>query len=193
MPNSMIIVPDILEYISSTGKSIDLEKNNIGKCLKEYTRFLDRLRLEYGALGMMCQNTIEASLVGSLVDCMIFPTSVLESQIHREIASDFGGKILLQLNRSINDKIVLNFMESVSVRHCFIGVDKLGCLCRKISPGNQNIGVLIEKHDSLFLNLDKYKNVYIKREIYKKEEINKSTNSFEPGLRHLVEKYERLL
>ena len=113
---------------------------------------------------MECKNTIHASLVGTEFDYMIFPASVLESQIHREIASNFTGKILLEIYRDIDQRLALDFMRSASVPHYYIGVDRLGRICKKSSSGNANIGVLIEGNDSDSYNLKKFKFAFVKKE-----------------------------
>lgn len=188
----MVIFPNIMEYISTGNDKAQLQNINIGECAKEYIRFIGRARTVYGSLGVVCQNTIEASLVGGAVDCMIFPASVLESQIHREIASEFEGKVLLEINRDVNTKIVLDFMKSVSARHCFIGVDQHGLLCRKSSKGNTDVAVLIEKNEASYLDLYEYKSVYLKKlnsQIYDVENKSVSLNS---AIKYFVEKFEGL-
>lgn len=188
----MVIVPNMLEHISSKHDEVRLENINIDEYAKDYLRFIDRVRKVYGSIGVVCQNIIEASLVGGAVDCMIFPLSVLESQIHREIASEFRGMVLLEINRAINKKIMLDFMLSASVRHCFIGVDKYGRLCRKTSDGNTSVGILIEKSEASFLDLDAYKNVYVKNLTSKMDDMEIKSVSHNSTIKYFIEKFEGL-
>lgn len=184
----MVIVPNMLERISSGDDKVKLENINIGECTEDYMKFIDNAKKVYGAIGVICQNIIEASLVGGAVDCMIFPLSVLESQIHREIASEFRGMILLEINRAINKKIVLDFMQSISVRHCFIGVDQYGLLCRKSSVGNTDVGILIEKSEARFLDLNAYKNVYVKNLTSKMNDMETESLSHNSTIKYFIEK-----
>lgn len=188
----MVIVPNMLEHISSGHDEVRLENINIGECAKDYLGFIGRVRNVYGTIGIVCQNIIEASIVGGAVDCMIFPLSVLESQIHREIASEFRGVVLLEINRAINKKIVLDFMQSASARHCFIGVDKYGRLCQKSSDGNTNVGILIEKSEVSFLDLDTYKNVYVKNLTSKMDDMEIKSLLHNSTIKYSIEKFEGL-
>lgn len=152
-----------MEYISINFRLKNLNSVDFYKYVEKYSGKIHELRQKYGSVGLECQNTIQATLIASEFDYMIFQRSVLESQIHREIASNFSGRILLEMNRNMDEKIVQDFIKSVSVRHDYIGVDKLGGICRKSSLGNTDVGILIERTDADFFDLNKYKYVYARK------------------------------
>jgi phospho-2-dehydro-3-deoxyheptonate aldolase len=159
----MIVVADTLGYFSNEFEPDKLENFKIHEYAEEYSKKIHELRFGYGTVGLECKNIIHASLVGDEFDYMIFPASVLESQIHREIASNFTGKILLEMYQNIDQRLALDFVHSASVPHYFIGVDKLGRICKKSSSGNTDIGIIIDDNDVGVYDLKNFKFTYVKK------------------------------
>lgn len=184
----MIVVSDMLGYISNEFEQDKLETFNIHEYAEEYSKKIHELRLGYGSVGLECKNTIHASLVGNEFDYMIFPASVLESQIHREIASNFTGKILLEMYRNIDQRLALDFVKSASVPHYYIGVDELGRICKKSSSGNTSIGIIIDGNDAGAYDLKNFKFAYVKKNLGRSVNNIENTASINLRIKYLAEK-----
>lgn len=185
----MIVVSDMIGYFSNKIELVKLEPFNIHAYTEEYSKKIHDLRLEYGSVGLECKNIIHASLVDSEFDYLIFPASVLESQIHREFASYFTGKILLEMNLNIDPRKVLDFVESASIPHCYLSVDKIGRICKKSSSGNKYIGILIEYKDVGAYDLKNFKFTYVKKNIDRTENNFENTKRNDLQKIYLAEKY----
>lgn len=183
----MIVVSDTLGYISSEFELNNLENFKIHEYAEEYSKKLQELRFVYGTVGLECKNIIHASLVGDEFNYMIFPASVLESQIHREIASNFTGKILMEMYPNIDQRLALDFVHSASVPHYFIGVDKLGRICKKSSSGNTDIGIIIDGNDAGAYNLKNFKFTYVKKNLGRSTNNIENTEPINLRLKYLAE------
>lgn len=184
----MIVVSYKPGYISNNFILEESEKFNIHEYTDEYSKKIHELRLRYGSVGLECENIIHASLVGNEFDYMIFPASVLESQIHREIASNFTGKILLEMYQKIDQRLALDFAHSASVPHYYIGVNKLGSICKKSSSGNTNIGIIIDSNDADSYDLKNFKFTYVKKNLNWSENKIKNVASNNLLVKYLAEK-----
>lgn len=184
----MIVVSDKLGYISNEFELDNLENIKIHEYVEAYSKKIHALRVGYGSVGLECKNIIHASLVGDEFDYMIFPASLLESQIHREIASNFTVKILLEMYRNIDQRLALDFVHSASVPHYFIGVDKLGRICKKSSSGNTDIGIIIDGNDVGAYDQKNFKFTYVKKNFSRSHNNIENTVPINLDLKYLAEK-----
>ena len=167
----MFVLADFLKYLSDK-KNYWIEKN-LDSQIYKYKKQIKKIHAEYEKVGIVCENILAASLFEEEIDFLIFPASVLESQVHREYASAFQNEIILEVKNEINAKHAKNFALSASMAHNFIGIDTDGSLCQRMGLGNTDVSLLIDNFT--YMNnqtLNEYGNIYIKDETYKETDGN---------------------
>ena len=164
----MFVIPDFINKFSNKYYENDLIENNLDNNINEYKTMIKHLRSVHKKVGLVCQNILSASLFEKEIDFLIFPASVLESQVHREYGSAFQNEIILEVKSDENAKHAKDFAFCASVSHEFIGINHRGNVCKRISTGNNNISLLV--FDLRYLNYKftkGYKNFYMNEENFK--------------------------
>jgi hypothetical protein len=164
----MYVIPDLINLCSKNNFGNKSIEHNLYSLIDKYKSKIENLRSAHEKVGLVCQNIVTVSLFEKEIDFLIFPASVLQSQVHREYGSTFQKEILLEVRNYENVKHAKDFTLAASVSHTFIGIDHTGIVCQRTSTGNNNINLLI----SDFFGVDnkyiiEYKNLYINDKNFK--------------------------
>ena len=159
----MFVIPDLINEFTNNYFKNNLIENNLHNLINEYKMRIKHLRSVHKRVGLVCQNFLAVSLFEKEIDFLIFPSSVLESQVHREYASAFQNEIILEIKNDENIKHAKDFTLCATVSHEFMGIDHLGNVCKRISTGNNNISIIFcnltniqNKFESRYKNTYKY-------------------------------------
>jgi len=164
----MLVIPDIINLCSKKNCGNKLIELNLYSLIDKYKSKIENLRSAHEKVGLVCQNILTVSLFEKEIDFIIFPTSVLESQVHREYGSSFQKEIILEVKNYEDAKQANDFTLSASVPHNFIGIDQKGNVCQRTSTGSNNINFLVSDFDCIdYKSTNTYKKYYVNDENFK--------------------------